>query len=421
MPPKGSSEYGSFKDSMREPIHRWFAYPAGYSFRLVEAKVREYGLGRHSLIVDPFLGSGTTTLAAMNLGIDSMGVEAHRFVSGVARTKCFRYEGRHETLYSEHETLQGIISGSKAPDVQGMFPELIYKCFGQANLKALAGIRGAVSQLRGYRRGFFELALVRTLRQASTAGTGWPYIAPSKHAAKKARDARAAFRENCTMMLSDIKPLDRPRCRCKVVTGDSRNLGRHVPAGSADLIMTSPPYLNNYDYADRTRLETYFMGMYNTWGDITRDVREKLMVAATTQVTKGAMEGKAGMPTVREISPGIHRRLERLAGRMRAIKSTKPGKKDYDTMARGYFEDIARVIIGAEAAAKRGGHFVLVLGDSAPYGVHVETDRIIGGMAKAAGFARYRIRVLRERGEKWKGNPQRHGVPLRESIVDITK
>lgn len=42
--------YGSFHDSLRSPIHKWFAYPAGYSHKLVEAKIRENSLNGESLV-----------------------------------------------------------------------------------------------------------------------------------------------------------------------------------------------------------------------------------------------------------------------------------------------------------------------------------------------------------------------------------
>ena len=64
------AKYGTFKDSLSAPVHRWFTYPAGYSYRLVEAKVTEFGLSSRSLIADPFVGTGTTSLAAKKLGID---------------------------------------------------------------------------------------------------------------------------------------------------------------------------------------------------------------------------------------------------------------------------------------------------------------------------------------------------------------
>ena len=83
------SEYGSFWDSLRAPIHRWFAYPAGYSYKFVDAKMRQYGLNGGSTIADPFLGTGTTSVVAKMNGVNSVGIEAHSFVHWVARTKMF--------------------------------------------------------------------------------------------------------------------------------------------------------------------------------------------------------------------------------------------------------------------------------------------------------------------------------------------
>ena len=63
----------------------------------------------------------------------------------------------------------------------------------------------------------------------------------------------------------------------------------------------------------------------------------------------------------------------------------------------------------------------MVIGDSAPYGVHVETEHVVGMMAWEVGFADFTVEVIRERGTKWQGNTQRHSVPLKESILTVTK
>lgn len=416
------SNYGSFKDSKKEPIHRWFTYPAGYSYKLVHAKINEYGLNSNSVVLDPFLGSGTTTLASMSVGVNSIGIEAHKFVANVARTKCIRYENHYDELTEAYKHLQKSIKTSKTSNIDSKFPALIYKCFEKKNLGNLTMIRDIVFNMDGVKKDFFTLALISTLRHASTAGTGWPYIAPSKYANKKIHvDAITKFYEQCSMMLNDINLLNRPKSKTKIHIADSTKKIKLIHDDSVDLAITSPPYLNNYDYADRTRMETYFLGIYKNWGDISKDVRDKLMISATTQVNKTRMNGLFEMSTVMELSPPIHKIITEAINLMAVKKTEKAGKKNYDMMTAGYFEGIANTMINVFNATCKGGHFVLVLGDSAPYGIHVATDVLIARLGCAVGFKKSNVTPIRKRGDKWKNNPQRHHVKLRESIVVLDK
>ena len=408
------SEYGSFKDSRKAPIHRWFAYPAGYSYKLVEGSMKRYGLDSESLIADPFLGSGTTTLAASHSGVQSVGTEAHPFVSWVAKTKCAVHDVESLT-YSRDALLDAI--PCQDGDTDG-YPDLIYRCFTPETLSMLTKIKHAVHDMTS-NADFFKLALVSVLRQSSTAGTGWPYIAPTKYASKSREvDAMKAFVAQCELMIRDVRdyPLN---AQTDIITGDSREFSKHVQ--DADLVVTSPPYLNNYDYADRTRFETYFLGIYSDWKGITKDVRDRLITAATTQINMGRDLEKSTMPTVERLSKRIHVSLIGAINKMSDMRYTKPGKKQYDYMTGCYFEDISKTLIQVQQAVKKGGHAVWVLGDSAPYGVYVPTDKIVGELGVAAGFKEYSIEVLRSRGGKWRNNPQRHNVALRESITTLTK
>ena len=80
---------GTFRDSLRAPVHRWFTYPAGFSYRAVEEACQTYGIKSGMTVYDPFGGTGTTLVTAKQHGINSFGVEAHPFVQFVARTKLF--------------------------------------------------------------------------------------------------------------------------------------------------------------------------------------------------------------------------------------------------------------------------------------------------------------------------------------------
>ncbi len=79
-------EWGTFKDSLRAPVFNWFTYPAGFSYKAVRYSISEENLEPGSIIYDPFMGSGTTNLAAKTMGFNSVGVEAHPFVYPIAKS-----------------------------------------------------------------------------------------------------------------------------------------------------------------------------------------------------------------------------------------------------------------------------------------------------------------------------------------------
>jgi hypothetical protein len=90
-------------------------------------------------------------------------------------------------------------------------------------------------------------------------------------------------------------------------------------------------------------------------------------------------------------------------------------------MVAGYFNDILQVLKQVYFVLKPESPFVLALGDSAPYGVHIPTDIYVGEIALGLGFRKYTIQTLRERGEKWRRNPQRHQVALNEILLVVNK
>lgn len=425
-----NNEYGTFKDSRRAPIHRWFQYPAGYSHKLVKAKINEYALNKNSWILDPFAGCGTTIVSAMECGVNSIGIEAHPFVYKVAKIKTY-WNYTFDKLKQDKDVLFDILDKAERKELSNLhlngMPELVKKCYSEYNLKKLILIRDTIQKviLDNRHRDLFNLALTATLRSASKAGTGWPYIAPNKYHEKVVeKDAFSEFRGRVTLMLSDLSLAISNNNETKqvahiLILGDARKKHICIPDDSIDLAITSPPYLNNYDYADRTRLELYFFGMAKTWGEITSKIRDKLIIAATTQVVRTAQKPLSG--EIEDAAPKVFRELQCKIDELQVMRLSKGGRKSYDIMVTGYFNDMFSVLRRVYEALKPGGVFVLVLGDSAPYGVHIPTEVYLGEIAKGIGFKTYEIEVLRKRGDKWASNPQRHTVKLKESLLTLIK
>jgi hypothetical protein len=414
---------GTFADSKTAPIHGWFQYPAGFSYRGVECLLDLHGIRPGHRVYDPFAGTGTTNVVCKWRCIESIGVEAHPFVCKVARVKTtwdFDFEDLESTAAEFTLRLEAEIPDETSGDLSEI-PELVRKCFSPPNLRRLLFIRQAINELRTKKyRDLFSLALTCALRHCSAAATGWPYIAPRKRIREK--DGLECFIRQLSQMIADLEstsPIAR-KTSCDILQSDAR--GTDLPEGEFDFSFTSPPYLNNYDYADRTRLEGYFNGQFRSWGEITEKVRNRLMISATTQINRSLYTIEDIVSeTLKSVAPTVAMEVQKKVLELAEKRLGKGGKKSYDIMVGQYFNDMALALKESFRLLKPGACFVLILGDSAPYGIHVPTEQYLAQIALGLGFREASVRRLRTRGEKWRGNPQRHHVPLQECILTLKR
>jgi hypothetical protein len=77
-----------------------------------------------------------------------------------------------------------------------------------------------------------------------------------------------------------------------------------------------------------------------------------------------------------------------------------------------YFLDMARVWRALRRVCRTPARVCWVIGDSAPYGVHVPVVEWLGALARSAGFASCSFEKTRDRNVKWEN--RKHRVPLVE-------
>ncbi len=432
---KDVKEWGTFKDSLRAPVHKWFTYPAGFSYKAVECSFDRFKIKSGMKVLDPFMGSGTTNLAAKCNNLNSVGIEAHPFVFNIAEAKFnwdvnfIKVEKFIYDLEYEFNTIYRKKIQSKIFKIESFFPELVLKCYSVDTLIKLLIIRDYYQSydLKKTESKFLFVAITALLRAISSAATGWPYIAPKKiKVSSKKKDPLQELTKIIRGMIDDLKEIksmslpNYEKTRHKLILGNSLNIKNYIKNETIDHIFTSPPYLNNFDYSDRTRLELYFWGHAKNWQDITNNVRSKLMTSATTQILRS--DPKYIFTNEFKLTcPEVFKKLEKSVGKLEKLRKTKGGKKSYDLMLIGYFNDIFRIIKGCYEVLKPNKKALFVLGDSAPYGIHIPTDTLIGEIGCCIGFDNFKTEILRVRGGKWQSNPQRHTVSLRESVVILEK
>jgi DNA modification methylase len=199
-------------------------------------------------------------------------------------------------------------------------------------------------------------------------------VSLAKKSKAKCCEPFSAYRAKIDQMCFDIEQRGHPSARATLVRVDSREMPS-VPDRWATLVITSPPYPNNFDYADATRLEMTFFGEINDWGDLQDSVRTHLMRACTQHVAS-IVDDTSRMLGSRELDP-IREELEPICLRLEKERLCHGGKKNYHTMIASYFLDMARVLAQLRRVVKDGGQICFVIGDSAPYGIHVPVEKRI--------------------------------------------
>jgi hypothetical protein len=401
-----------FTPNMSLPIHRWFRYSAGFSAAWVEHAVAEAG-GRPR-VFDPFAGSGTTLLGSRAVGAPSKGVETHPLIARVARAKLLA-----ATVDPvEFARRAAAVLAAATPTEWVDPPALMAKIYPPNTLATLVGLRDAGDRLR---EGddvdeLIWLAIVGILRACSPVGTAqWQYVLPNKSKAKAA-DPVDAYRAQVAMMAFDIDDVAGTGvsgdARAELFEEDARK-APSIPDDWADLVITSPPYPNNYDYADATRIEMTFLGEIASWGDLQGAVRSRLVRSCSQHMVRYdalPVLASGDVEPIRDELTDVYRRLA-------VERELHGGKKNYHSMVVAYFADLAQTWQTLRRICAPGAEVLFIIGDSAPYGVHVPVERWLGELALAAGFVDFDFTKLRDRNTKWKN--RKHRVPLQEGLLRV--
>lgn len=404
---------GTFSPNLREPVHRWFRYSAGFSAPWVRQAIIQRKPER---VLDPFVGSGTVCIACDELGVASVGVEAHPFVARIAQAKLSWNCALEEFAAAALEVRE--LAKRRKEALPELSP-LLQRCFEPDAIRELIALRDAYHQVaKNFSPACSKLlflAITAIIRKVSHVGTAqWQYVLPSKRK-RSPKTVSSAWSAQVSDMLVDMEDLQRTARPgyAQLVSADFRVL--EPQPNTVDLVVTSPPYANNYDYADATRLEMTFWGEIAGWSELQSSVR-KYLVRSSSQHAAAERLDLANLLSHAELLP-IRESLSSICNELKEVKVHKGGRKAYDSMVAAYFIDMSIAMRNLRNWVRNGGQMCWVVGDSAPYGVHVPVDDLLAQLALFHGFRDARFEKIRDRNTKWKN--RKHRVPLQEGRLWI--
>lgn len=394
-------------------VHRWYDYLEDFPYQLIEDKIKEYKLGKKSLIVDPFCGSGTTLISANLFKCNSVGFDVNplmTFVSMVKTTFDIDLDKLAQSIRKISKEFLSIIHDMKHPIPQGSF---IYKMpikelnqwLSPVLQREVALLQESIMKIKMVNiRNLLLLAMSKSCFEASYVSlcpgtTFYPF--------REKPDFWKTFINKVYMMYYDIKAVQQHNSYGKttLINDSCLNSSKYLKKNSIDFIITSPPYPNDLEYTRQTRLELYLLDFVNNMDDVQK-IKRKMTKGSTKLIFKESDSEKfiASDNTIRSISDAIYE-----------MTKDKNWGFDYPRMIREYFGDMYLCLREYYMLMKEGSHFLLVVGDQTIKGVFVPVCDILIKLAYEIGYKNCRKELFRIR------RSTGHDIPLPEEIIILEK
>ncbi|SDW06205.1 hypothetical protein SAMN05421781_0309 [Marinococcus luteus] len=380
------------------PVHRWFNFVAGFSPEFVEMCITDSNLSKNSTLLDPFGGCGTSLVESNFHGINSVGFEAHLFLAKISDAK-ISIEIKLEVINEIYNEMKEIDDSKYVLDNDYSNSAKIYllKLIPEYSLNKLALARKLVDSYTGNKHKIAHLVLSKMLDLCSHSKTDGIYKAPTSK--KNALEYYDSLNSIYNLIYDDLNFIKEktPKNKAKIIKNSSEDMS-FLRDNSCDLLVTSPPYINNFDFGEMTRMYLYFWLYASSWGEITDKVRTKLVTNTTT-----ALKGhKEKIPVYRSTTPiSVHKQLDLLERILKEKAKTKPSKKPYHNLIYPYFSQMSKIFNESHRVLKNNSKINIIISDAALYGIHIKAHDILASILAEIGYDNIEVIKLRDRGARW--------------------
>ena len=407
-PPKlNGNNHSSFSDpafasNKTQPIHRWVPWIAGFSKEFVNDSIKRH-IECNGTILDPFAGVGTTLVESHVTENDSIGFEINPYAYFACKTKINSLQIDEEMFNDEIERFSSFYIKnlnskyhvlSKEPNgfktrIDFYSPKVLHKVL--ILMDFIQSIEDPnISDL-------FKLAFTSTMVKYSNYSYE-PSLGTRRGSGKgdiEDYDVREVTIQKLLEFLKDIawikKTVANQRVPTSKIINDSFfNYKDHLSKKTIDLIITSPPYLNNYHYNRNTRPQIYWLGFANGPGDLKPLEESNFGNFWQTVRDREEIDFIFDVPDIDLI--------EKLA----QIKKINPEKGVYGgsgwaNYAVSYFNDCYKFSKGIEFSLKKGGTALVVIGNSILQGITIPTDEYFAKIAESVGLEIVEIHIPRSK------------------------
>lgn len=419
----------SFQASKKERFYRWFKYKEGFSSVLIKYIIESLNKSPGRLL-DPFAGSGSALFAAQELGWQTDGIEILpvgifsmkvRAASRRVSLKKFRSQLDHFSSHSLHRLKCTETHFNQIPITQKAFSRET-ECSLEKYLTYCEGIEDKNVKL------LFLFAAFCILEDVSFTRKDGQYLRWDYRSGKNGFGKKKFYKGNIpafdnaiksklSQIFCDLQPsqhellfgsngnghnghkksiVDKP---IRILEGSCLDLLPKTEGSLYDLIITSPPYCNRYDYTRTYALELVFLGAdeeeikrlrqmmlsctveNREKIDEIRNIYKKLSKSEDYEYVRDTYLKCSAMQEVNEILESLN-------------KQGALNNSNIPRMVKNYFLEMCFTIFEMARILKSGGHAVMVNDNVRYNGEEIPVDLILSYFAERFGFTVEKIWVL---------------------------
>lgn len=350
--------------------HGFFKYPCKFIPEIPRWAIAKYTENiKNPIIYDPFSGSGTTLLEAAIKGYQSYGSEIDDTAKLITRAKTTKFSEKQ--LASLDSFLENLLKYINKKDVLSLIPKIINieHWFSLDTIQHLGNLKYAITQIEDNTiRDFFDVCFVSIIKKVSFADniSPKPYVSSKikKEPSSVEKEFRSIYKryKEGVVSLSKVRKLPSP---C-ILKGGALALDK---IEYFHLAVTSPPYINAFDYARSMRLENLWLG-YATEESIRASKRN--YIGTESMKLKKNFNENDFLSDSNILQLYLKRILEVDVRRAMIVNK--------------FFTDMKRNMDLVYKSLKPKGVYVVVIGNSTIRKVHIESWRVLEEIATNIGY-----------------------------------
>jgi len=445
----------SYQLSKNDCLHRWLKYKEGFSADLVKKLLQEFQIKAGDTVLDPFVGSGTTSLVCKMQGINSIGFDVLPMskIAIEAKQSVYNYNlSEIKQLISEIENLEMPTNYNKRTPyiniTDGAYPENTEKeiaFFAEWNEN---------SNYSKFAKTLVTLCILNSLERVSYTAKDGQFLRWDYRSKKMRESAEYRKKNGKTPLVIRLDKGNLPTLKQSLldelnsVFQDISSIQRNSHPNETDLqfvegnalyelpkhndgilngVITSPPYCNRYDYTRTYALELAYLGITD---EKLKKLRQELLSCTVENKPKidyikenyEKLGKKKDFDKILKIIEKNKTLAEVNQSLQERSKKGDINNKGVLRMVDGYFTELCFIYAELYRLCKSGAKVAFV-NDNVRYGGEViSVDYISTELAEQIGFKPLKVYSLKQQ----KGNSSQQmakfgRVAVRKSITVWTR